>query len=72
MRIEPSSDIFDQEWIYRFTYSPKEKVIDGEEIILLFGSDSMSINGTSYQPEPGVDYSSILEWAEGLYQYSLS
>ena len=72
MRIEPSSDIFDQEWIYRFTYSPKEKVINGEEIILLFGSDSMSINGTSYQPEPGVDYSSILEWAEGLYQYSLS
>ena len=72
MNIQPSDQPFDEEWIYRFTYNPPEKVLNSEEIIVLFGSSSMSVDGTAYLPEEGVDYDSILEWAEGLYQYYTS
>lgn len=69
MRIQPSTDTFDEEWLYRFTYNPQEKVIDGHEITVLFGLGSMEIDGTTYTPEAGVEYDTILEWAEGVYNY---
>lgn len=69
MRIQSSTEEFSEEWLYRFTYNPNEKVIDGHEIVVLFGSTSMEIDGTPYTPEDGVDYDTILEWAEGAYNY---
>ena len=72
MRIQPSDQTFDEEWIYRFTYNPHEKVLDSQEIVILFGSSSLSADGTTYLPEEGVPYDSILEWAESLYQSYLS
>lgn len=53
LAIEPSEDSEgkpESEWIYRFTYNPKEKVINGTETVVLFGSDSLSINGELYKP----------------------
>ena len=44
-------------------------MIDGHEIIVLFGSTSMEIDGITYTPEDGVKYETILEWAEGVYDY---
>ena len=72
MRIQPSDQTFDEEWIYRFTYNPNEKVLDSQEIVILLGSSSLSADGTTYLPEEGVPYDSILEWAESLYQSYLS
>lgn len=72
MRIQPSDQTFDEEWIYRFSYNPHEKVLDSQEIVILFGSSSLSAGGTTYLPEEGVPYDSILEWAESLYQSYLS
>ena len=72
MRIQPSDQTFDEEWIYRFSYNPHEKVLDSQEIVILFGSSSLSADGTTYLPEEGVPYDSILEWAESLYQSYLS
>ena len=72
MRIQPSDQTFDEEWIYRFSYNPHEKVLDSQEIVILFGSSSQSADGTTYLPEEGVPYDSILEWAESLYQSYLS
>lgn len=69
MRIQASDHAFDEEWLYRFTYNPQEKVIDGQEIVLLFGQSSMGIDGVTYLPEEGAEYASILEWAEGVYNY---
>ena len=69
MRIVPSEEKFNQEWIYRFTYNPREKVINGHEIVILFGSTSLEIDGVTYVPEEGVDYDKILEWAAGAYNY---
>ena len=69
LAIEPSEGIPESEWIYRFTYNPKEKVINGTETVVLFGSDSLSINGELYKTQDGVDYEKILEWAENTYNY---
>lgn len=72
LAIEPSEDSEgepESEWIYRFTYNPKEKVINGTETVVLFGSGSPSINGELYKPLDGVDYEKILEWAENTYNY---
>ena len=69
MRIIPADEAFTQEWIYRFTYNPQEKVINGHEIIVLFGASSLEIDGVTYMPEEGVSYDSILEWAEGVYKH---
>ena len=41
MRIQPSQGEFTEDWVYRFTYNPREKVIDGHEIVVLFGETSM-------------------------------
>ena len=69
MTIERSAQELGEEWLYRFTYNPHEKVIDGHEIIVLFGSTSMEIDGVTCLPEEGVKYDAILEWAEGVYEY---
>ena len=69
MRIVPSDEEFNQEWLYRFTYNPREKVINGHEIVILFGSSALEIDGVTYVPEDGVPYEAILEWAEGKYNY---
>ena len=72
LAIEPSEDSegeSESEWIYRFTYNPKEKVINGTETVVLFGSGSLSINGELYKPLDGVNYEKILEWAENTYNY---
>ena len=55
MRIQASDHAFDEEWLYRFTYNPQEKVIDGQEIVLLFGQSSMGIDGVTYLPEEGAE-----------------
>lgn len=69
MNIVPSDEEFSQKWIYRFTYNPQQKVIDGHEIVVLLGSSAIEIDGVTYVPEDGVSYEAILEWAEGVYSY---
>lgn len=72
MRIQTAEGEFTEEWVYRFTYNPREKVINGHEIVVLFGKTSMSIDGMLYQPEAGVAYDDILEWAEMRYDYAVT
>ena len=69
MAIQPAEGEFTEEWIYRFTYNPREKMINGHEIVILFGETSMSIDGVLYQPEDGVAYDTVLEWARLKYDY---
>ena len=44
-------------------------MINGHEIVVLFGETSMSVDGVTYLPEAGVPYGAVLEWAEGKYAY---
>lgn len=69
MDIQSSQNGFSEEWLYRFTYNPREKVRGGQEIVVLLGSTSMEIEGTTYTPGDGVSYDVILDWAEGVYDF---
>ena len=69
MALQPSDEEFDGEWLYRFTYDPAEKVKNGHEIVVALGEAMMEIDGVTYVAGEGVDFSSILEWAEGAYNY---
>ena len=69
MDIQSSQDGFNEEWLYRFTCNPREKVRSGQEIVVLLGSTSMEIDGTTYTPGDGVSYDVILDWAEGVYDF---
>lgn len=72
LEIEASDQNAPQEWIYRFTFYPHEICPKDREIIVLFGTSSMSIDGVCYVPKSGVPYSAPLEWAQGQYEYRLS
>ena len=69
LRIKPSDEPFEGEWIYRIVYNPAQYVQNAEEFVILFGEHSLSINGKTYVPEDGVSYADILEWAAGKYAY---
>lgn len=69
MNIHSSQNGFSEEWLYRFTYNPCEKVRGGQEIVMLLGPTSMEIDGTTYTPGDGVAYDAILDWAEGVYNF---
>ena len=69
MDIQSSQNGFREEWLYRFTYNPREKVRGGQEIVVLLGSTSMEIEGTTFTPGDGVAYDAILDWAEGVYDF---
>ncbi len=57
----PSNDNSTFDWIYRIVFNPTETVKDGKEITVLFGAETVSINGTNYNAADETDYSDILE-----------
>ena len=67
--LQPSEEEFSGEWVYRLVFNPKAAVLNGEEIVVLFGEKNLSINGQTYTGEDGVDYADILDWAAGKYKY---
>lgn len=47
------NEVFDEAWIYRFTYNPPEAVLSGQVVEVLFGPEHMSVNGVVYLPWEG-------------------
>ena len=68
LSLVPADSNFTGEWIYRITFYPKEVCPNDTEIIVLFGEESVSIDGQNYSPENGVAYSTILSWAANKYE----
>lgn len=66
--LKPSDATFEGEWIYRIVFNPQEYSREAEEYIILFGEQSLSINGKTYIGD-GIPYSEILEWASGKYAF---
>ncbi len=67
--LEPADS--EDDWIYRIIFNPTEKVTGTNEIIVSFHKDYVQINTEYYLPADGVSYDSILDWAEGKYDYFL-
>ena len=51
--IVPSDEAFVEPWLYRFTYNPPELVHDKDgnsvEIVVLFGTENLSVDGITYE-----------------------
>ena len=65
--LEPADK--EEEWVYRITYNPKDKVSNSEEITVSFHRDYIQIGSEFYQAKQGVDYDDILEWAKSKHEY---
>ena len=65
--IEPADN--EEDWIYRITFNPSEKVSGSNEIVVAFHESYIQIGSEFYLPKSGVEYSSILEWIESKVDY---
>ncbi len=64
--LEPTGEVFDEAWEYRIVFDPVSVVKDGEPIEVLFGAESVGIDGWKYTAPK---MAGALEWAEGKYRY---
>ena len=60
------------DWIYRITFNPVEKVPNGEEIIVSVHEKYLQIGIEYYLPYGNVDFEGILEWFDGKAAYFFS
>lgn len=67
--IVPLDGTMEGEWTYRFTFYPNEICPNDDEIEVLFGESSMSIDGVRYIPGDDTSYSTIFEWVQVTYNY---
>lgn len=59
------------DWIYRITFNPSEKVTGTEELVIAFHDAYVQIGTEYYLPEQDVPYQSIMEWVSGKFNYFL-
>ena len=57
------------DWIYRITFNPVEKVPNGEEIVVSVHEKYLQIENEYYLPYGDVDFESILAWFDGKAAY---
>ena len=57
------------DWIYRITFNPVEKVPNGEEIVVLVHEKYLQIENEYYLPYGDIDFESILSWFDGKAAY---
>ena len=57
------------DWIYRITFNPVEKVPNGEEIVVSVHEKYLQIENEYYLPYGNVDFESILSWFDGKAAY---
>ena len=65
--LEPADK--EEDWLYRITYNPKDKVSNSEEITVSFHRDYIQIGSEYYLEKQGVDFDDILKWAESKHEY---
>lgn len=58
-----------EDWIYRITFNPIEKVPIGEEVIVYVHEKYLQIGTEYYLPIGDVSFDSILEWFDGKAAY---
>lgn len=58
-----------EDWIYRITYDPSDKVSGGEEVIVYVHEKYLQIGTEYYLPIGGGEFDEILEWFHGKASY---
>lgn len=62
----------ESDWLYRIIFNPSEKVLDANEIIVSFHEKYVQIDAEYYLTSEGVDFESILQWAESKFDYFIN
>lgn len=65
--LEPADK--EEDWLYRITYNPKDKVSNREEIMVSFHREYLQLGEEFYTAKQGADFDDILEWAESKFEY---
>lgn len=68
--LEPADN--ESDWLYRIIFNPSEKVSDANEIIVSFHEKYVQIDSEYYQTPEGVEFESILQWAESKFDYFIN
>ena len=63
------SDIPVGEWKYRITFNPVSVVKNSEEIVVLIGENSMSINDNIYSAPEDVPFSAVVEIFDSKFNF---
>ena len=61
-----------EDWVYRITFNPTEKVPNGEEIVVSVHEKYIQIGAEYYLPKDGVNFDTIMEWFDGKAAYFFS
>ena len=59
----------EEDWLYRITCNPKDKVLNREEITVSFHREYIQIGSEYYLAKQGIDFQEILKWAESKFEY---
>ncbi len=57
------------QWLYRITFNCNEINPNGQEIVVIVGSESLSIDGELYTTPDGVPFKSVVEFFTEKYNY---
>ncbi len=68
--LEPADN--EDDWLYRIVFNPSEKVTDANEIIVSFHEKYVQIDSEYYLTPEGVEFESVLQWAESKFDYFIN
>lgn len=68
--LEPADN--ESDWLYRIIFNPSEKVSDANEIIVSFHEKYVQVDSEYYLTPEGVEFESILQWAESKFDYFIN
>lgn len=68
--LEPADN--EDDWLYRIVFNPSEKVTDTNEIIVSFHEKYVQIDSEYYLTPEGVEFESVLQWAESKFDYFIN
>lgn len=65
--MEPADN--EDDWLYRIVFNPSEKVANADEIVVSIHEKYVQIDIEYYLPPQGVEFESVLQWAESKFDY---
>lgn len=68
--LEPADN--ESDWLYRIVFNPNDKVTNADEIIVSFHEKYVQIDSEYYLTPEGVEFESILRWAESKFDYFIN
>lgn len=56
-------------WLYRISFNPSDRVLNVDEIVVSFYKGYVQVGEEYYTAPEGVEFESVLQWAESKFDY---